>query len=388
MKHKLVSLYHHRRLFDRCSNTRYLPTFITSQARITVPLKRTGSAKRQKGSLSKEKIGIAGGAVACALVLVAVINSWNYGTLQDGIGGDNTSPVASGTDGDISSSDGVQNESVNDSEAMPPPESSDVNESGSVDGSVDPTSIHFTDDNFSILRSDPDAYANSTVAISGRVYEVIDQSAGGYTLVTFRIYNQAIDSDDSRAVVMYQEVRRTSTVPLAIAVEDCIAVNGIVRGGIGDTNSLGQDLRIPVIDSNSIAEMECIDSTMPASTTINSNLTQSYGGITLVAERVQLADGHLRVKIVAKNVEVTDNVFVRERESHAEYLGNVYQNTNNLPAYSPYKLESTIPPQSELTGYLFFEPVPEFSGGTFTFWIVVEKVGISESVKSTFILRV
>lgn len=390
MQHKWLSLYHHKQLLDRCSNTRYLPSFITSQARVTVQLKGTSSARRQKGTLSKEKIAIAGGAVACALVLVVVINAWNSDTIQNGVEGGNPAPVASGTGEDIPSSSGLQSDSVGGPESIPSPVSSDGEDAsqGSEDTPIEPVIFHFTDDNFDTLRSDPDGYVNSTVAISGRVYEIIDQSAGGYTLVTFRIHNQAIDSDDSRAAVMYQEARSTKSVPLDIAVDDCITVNGTVRGGIGDTNALGQDIRIPVIDSTSVAEIECIDSAMPASTTIDSNLTQSYGGVTLAAERVQLADGHLRVKIVAQNVEVTDTVFVREKESHAEYLGNDYQSINHLPAYSVYKLDSAIPPQSEIEGYLFFEPVPEFSGGTFTFRIVVEKVGISESVKSTFILRI
>jgi hypothetical protein len=248
--------------------------------------------------------------------------------------------------------------------------------------------IHFTDDNFALLRQDPDRFANSTVAISGRIHEIVDQSSGNQVLITYRIHNQAIDSDESRAAVMYQQVRRTGTILPDIAVEDCISLEGKVRGGIGDTNSLGAPIRIPIVDSNSVTEIECVDSAMPAFRTVSSNLTQNYGGIELRAERLQFSDGHVRIKIIATNAEGKDTVYIREKETHAEYQGRLYQNLNHLFVFSPHGLDPILPAESQVSGYLFFEPVQDYTGGPITFKIVIEKVGISESEKSTFILKV
>jgi hypothetical protein len=248
--------------------------------------------------------------------------------------------------------------------------------------------IHFTDGNFELLRSEPDKFVNSTIAITGRVHEIIDQSSGNQILITYRIHNQAVDSDESRAAVMYHQVKRSGTILQEIAVDDCISLQGKVRGGIGDTNSLGTPIRIPIIDSSIVTEIECVDSSMPATVTISSNLTQNYAGIELRAERVQLSDGHSRIKIVAANTEGKDTVYVREKESHAEYQGRLYQNLNHLFIFSNYGLDSILPAESQRSGYLFFEPIQDYTGGPITFRIVIEKVGISENEKFTFILKI
>lgn len=345
---------------------------------------------RRSGALSISRVALIGGAVACALVLVVIINVWqnNMGPAEPNA--TENLPPASGENNGSTPTDVLKSD-VGESapgSSSPDTNSPDLQRESETDQSLSAAQIIFTDNNFELLRSDPDKYVNSTATISGKVYEVVDQSSGSLTMMTYRIHSQAIDSDESRAAIMFQEVRRTGTLPPDISVGDCISIHGRVRAGIGDYNSLGQSIRIPIIDSETLREVECIDSEMPASKSINANFTQSYAGVVLSVERVQFADGHLRVKITAKNEDVGDSVYIREKESQAEYRGHLYQSLNQLPVFRPYKLDSTIPAGLEKTGYLFFEPVPNFGGDPIVFKIVVEKVGISESEKSTFILKI
>jgi len=95
----------------------------------------------------------------------------------------------------------------------------------------------------------------------------------------------------------------------------------------------------------------------------------------------------LRIKISAQNIEVGDSVFIREKESQAEYQGKIYPSLI-LPLFSVYKIDSVVPANSEVSGYLFFEPIEGFTGDPIVFRIVVEKAGIVESEKSTFILKI
>lgn len=371
----------------------YLQRLIALRTTLKVQLKRTGGPKggRAAGTTrftSRTIFMMAGGGVGCLLLVALLLNSWSAVTFQDAVNSENTLPSVSGSLPAESSAPQNQVSQTPDSEELTPEiDGSSQIQGGNMTSEEPEVQISFTDGNFLLLSSDPDRFANSSASISGRVYEVVYQSTGGYVLMTYRIHNQAIDSDESRAVILFQEARLAKAVPPQVDVDDCIYVEGRVRGGIGDTNSLGQPIRIPIIDTSSVSEIECIDSAMPASVTGSSKLTQSYGGITVTAERIQISDGHLRVKVTAQNYEASDTVFIRDRESYAEHLGSEHRSIGHLPLFSTYRLDSTLTPESEISGYMFFEPIPEYSGGPIVFKIVVEKVGISENEKTTFILK-
>ena len=364
-------------------------TLYRRREKFKLQLRKAGRVRKGKsGTHSKSKVVIVGSAAACALAIALIATSLNFGASQQEFTPGPNLPSASGSD---VNSAATGNPSVEPTEDATDLVNLDPDYSGVPSGTGEevqlPVQVQFTDDNFELLRSSPNEYVNSTAEISGRVYELVDQSTGGYILITYRIHNQAIDSEESRAVTMFQQVRRTSTITPDVSVDDCILIQGKVRGGIGDRNSLGQPIEIPIIDLNSVKEIECIDSAMPALQTISANLSQSYAGVVLTAEKVQISDGHMRIKISAQNIEVGDSVFIREKESQAEYQGEIYPSLN-LPLFSVYKIDSVVPANSEVTGYLFFEPIEGFTGEPIVFRIVVEKAGIAESEKSTFILKI
>lgn len=245
-----------------------------------------------------------------------------------------------------------------------------------------PSDFRFTDASFSILASEPDKYANHNVTISGKIYEIVDQSSNSIVLLTYRIFGQADESDDSRAVIMYQRARLQSS---SIEKGDCIAIEGKVRGGFGEVNSLGQEVLVPLIDSTNVAEMECVNSALPPLETVELDVSQSLGGISLTAHRVQLADDHVRIGITAKNVDGGDSVFIREKESFLTHGGITFQNINHLPVFGNYKLDSSLVAESEAEGYMFFEPIQSYEGGSMVFKMIIEKVGISGNTEYTFI---
>jgi hypothetical protein len=265
------------------------------------------------------------------------------------------------------------------------PTNDDANDTDADDVPVQPplpSDFKFTDGSFKILASDPDKYANHNVTISGKIYEIVDQSSSSIVLLTYRIFGQAEESDDSRAVVMYQRARLQTS---SIEKGDCIAVEGKVRGGFGEVNSFGQNVRVPLIDSTDVVEMECINSALPPRETIGIGVSQSLGGISLTAHKVQLADDHVRIGITARNTDGGDSVFIRERESFLTYDGDTYQNINQLLVFGNYRLDSKLVAESEAEGYMFFEPIQSYEGGSMVFKIIVEKVGISGNTEYSFI---
>jgi hypothetical protein len=331
---------------------------------------------------------VAGAGAACALVVMALMASGSIAAQppQPSQSSSDDSLIDTGTDATPNASESETVNDLNDSSDIDEPRPDTIEDTENIVENL--PKLHITDANFMTLKSDPDKLANSTASISGRVYAIVDQSSGNQILTTYRIHHQAIDSDESRAVVMYQQVKRSALIMPDVIVEDCIKIEGTVRGGIGDTNSLGHPIRIPIIDSQNIGEIECIDSAIPAVRTIDSSLTQSYAGVELKVERVQLAEGHLRIKVTANNAEGGDSVFLREKESWAEYQGRPYAEQNDQFLFRPYTLDPILPAETQVSGYLFFEPIVNYSGGPITFRIVIEKVGISESDKSTFILKI
>ncbi len=245
-----------------------------------------------------------------------------------------------------------------------------------------PSNFEFTDASFNILASDPDKYANHNVTISGKIYEIVDQSSSSIVLLTYRIFGQADESDDSRAVVMYQQARLLSS---SIEKGDCIAVEGKVRGGFGEVNSFGQDVRVPLIDSTNVAEMECINSALPPIETVEIGETQSLGGISLTAHKAQLAGDHVRIGITARNTDGGDSVFIREKESFLTHGGDMHENINHFLVFGNYRLDSSLVAESEAEGYMFFERIQNYEGGSMVFKIIIEKVGISGNTEYTFI---
>jgi hypothetical protein len=315
-------------------------------------------------------------AVASIVAVVAVWASLNIGPDRDSF--DDISPgpiVGIGDDTTSTPDDSVPTVPVDD----------EGNDAGPDDVPVQPplpSDFEFTDGSFKILASDPDKYANHNVTISGKIYEIVDQSSSSIVLLTYRIFGQAEESDDSRAVVMYQRARlQTSNIEKG----DCIAVEGKMRGGFGEVNSLGQNVRVPLIDSTNVVEMECINSALPPQETIGIGVSQSLGGISLTAHKVQLADDHVRIGITAKNTDGGDSLFIRERESFLTYGGDTYQNINQLLVFGNYRLDSKLVAESEAEGYMFFEPIQSYEGGSMVFKIIIEKVGISGNTEYSFI---
>ena len=260
-----------------------------------------------------------------------------------------------------------------------------IPETGSEPTDDQNAALEFTDRNLELLMSEPDSFSGHFANISGRVYEVVDQSSSDIFIITFKVFTQAIDSDDSRAVVVFQQIRVAGLQNPGIEIEDCLVIEGKVRGGFGVVNSLGNDIRVPLIDASRITKMECIDSALPALKTIELDVPQSLGGITLTAHRVQIAEDHIRIKITAENIEGGDGVYIREKESFATLNGTVHQNISHLPVYGNFRLDSRLSYENPSTGYVFFERLQTSDEGPISFRIIVEKVGISGIAKSTFI---
>lgn len=246
------------------------------------------------------------------------------------------------------------------------------------------TPSEFTDENFGVLQASPDRFAGYKIAISGQVYDIVDQSTSDWRVLSLRMFVKAQVADESKAVVILQTPKED--ISSGIALEDCVTIEGTVRSGIADSDALGRSIKVPLVDSSTVRKIECIDSAMPAYLTQQVEIAQDLNGVRLTVQRVQFTEDHVRIKVAAENVAGGDSVFIREKESFAEQGGKRYDSISQLPIYSPYKLDSKLLPESPSTNYLFFEPAD--MAGPIVFRIVVEEVKVSETASSVFIFTI
>lgn len=249
--------------------------------------------------------------------------------------------------------------------------------------SADPS--EFDDSNFSILLSDPKKFIGYGIAITGQVYDISRFNNDA----NFGIFNLASSSpDNSRASIFLQmsNANIDRAAVSSIRVEDCVIVHGRVSNSMVDRNSIGQTIQVPLIEGSSIGKIECIDSALPVYSTIEINDSLSQRGLLLTAQKVQFADDHVRIKLVAEN-SGSASMFIRDKESFAVQDDRSQQSITHLPVFSEYRLDARIVSESQTEGYLFFEPV-DSDDRRITFRIVVEQVGITETVRSVFIFTV
>jgi hypothetical protein len=243
----------------------------------------------------------------------------------------------------------------------------------------------FSDDNFGILQASPGEFAGYNVTISGQIYDIVDQSTSDWQVLSLRMFVKAQVTDEAKAVVILQMPKKDPAAE-SVALEGCVVIEGTVRGSIGDSDALGRSIKVPLIDSSTVKEIECIDSAMPAYATREVEIAQSLNGVKLTAQRVQFAQDHVRIRIAAENLDGGDSVFIREKESFAEYGGEEYGSVSHLPVYAYYRLDSKLVAEYPDTNYLFFEPVQ--GSGPVKFTIIVEEVKVSEKTRSVFVFTV
>ena len=243
----------------------------------------------------------------------------------------------------------------------------------------------FSNENFGILQASPDNFAGYKASISGQVYNIVDQSTSDWRVLSLRMFVKAQVTDEAKAVVILQMPKKDPAAE-SVALEGCVVIEGTVRGSIGDSDALGRSIKVPLIDSSTVREIECIDSAMPAFATKEVEISQSLNGVRLTAQKVQFAQDHARIKIAAENLDGGDGVFIREKESFAEFGGTEYGSISHLPVYTYYRLDSKLVAEYPSTNYLFFEPVE--GSGPIKFTIVVEEVKVSETIRSVFVFTV
>jgi hypothetical protein len=242
----------------------------------------------------------------------------------------------------------------------------------------------FDDSTFGILLSDPKKFIGYEATITGQVYDILRLDNSN---LNFRMVNLASASpDNSRVLVGISSANVARTTVSSIQVEDCIIVQGLVRNSVSDRNSLGRTIQVPMIEGFSVSEIECIDSALPAYETIEMSDSQSRYGLSLRAQKVQFADDHVRIKLTAENRD-RSSMFIRDRDSLAAQGGESYMSTTHLPIFSEYRLDSKLTPESLTEGYLFFERINR-NDQPLAFRIVVEQVGITETVTTTFIFTI
>lgn len=254
----------------------------------------------------------------------------------------------------------------------------------------------FDRNNFDILQASPASYKGKSATLSGQVYNIDYQSSAAGDIVSLRInvHHSKPSEDSDRAVILYQGP--TGSMP-SIAAEECISIQGTVRGSTVERSSLGQDIVIPAIDAASINRIECIDSSMPALAggTEQAGDSQTLSGITLTAERVQFAKDHVRIELAVENWSAGSSVFIRE--AYAVQDGVKYADISSQPVFAKYRLDAHLVPETKSTGYLFFESTSTTFGDggrsisqekPISFRIVVEESRISGNTESVFIFTV
>lgn len=263
----------------------------------------------------------------------------------------------------------------------------------------------FNDDNFGILMSNPSMFIGYDILVTGQISSIsyeddrnlsYDTDVGSNAISQIRSIEMVGSSDadiqNPWFVLLHDEsVSNIGPDSEQLKVGDCLRVTGEVRSSSYHRTSLGEEVRVPVISAQALERIPCIDSSMPALHTIELDLSNTIGDVTLTAKRVQFSADHTRIELEARNTGINDKTFLRAKESIAIYKGVAYSDISHMPKFAEYRIDSVLLPGTSTTGYLFFEPIVVQEDGfteLISFNITVEESKITEDKRSNFVFNV
>lgn len=204
-----------------------------------------------------------------------------------------------------------------------------------------------TNSDFSKITANPDNYQNRLGKFSGKITNIDTQ--GGMAGITLQLEE---NSYDKLMFVILNNQDASQYVK-----DDCVSVQGSMKGGDRDPNAFGALLPYPKLNGQKINKISCLDALYPALKTVDLNLSQKAGNVTVTVSKVVFAEKHTRVLITVQNLNTDREVYFSDQPIVQDQ--STYKSQSN--AAGEIGIYYKILPGTTEKGYKFYHPVPQHS---------------------------
>jgi Flp pilus assembly protein TadD len=242
-----------------------------------------------------------------------------------------------------------------------------------------------TDSDSLVYYSNPSAYIDKKVNLTGKILSLLPPSSGTLGLQMY----QAGDTNRNTIVVY--------STPMQFSTNECVRVIGVTQPITEYQNIFGARLSAAAIEAESIKKIECSESIEPAIKTIFVNQTQEKNVINITLDKVEFSEKNTRVYLTVENTGGSDDVSFFTFNSRAIQDKTQFTTTQSYDVDYP-NIESTIPPGVIERGVVLFEPMDlngsdvkfrfEFGGPSYTpiqfiFDVIISPVEYYNNLLST-----
>jgi hypothetical protein len=207
----------------------------------------------------------------------------------------------------------------------------------------------FTDSNFDTLYADPNAYVNSQVNITAKVFNLPSSDVGGKKVL--QVYQGG--NSDTNVVVGY------NYTGVRFDTQDCVRIVGTTGDTISYRTLFGGNLTALPIKAQSIEKIDCMFVYEPPKKTIIVEKTQEQQGIRMTLHKVEFSDKNTRAYLTVENLNKTGSKDLNFRDSDSIAIQGKTQFATTTGSFDvKYKnIKTTIPPGIEENGVVLFEPL-------------------------------
>lgn len=146
----------------------------------------------------------------------------------------------------------------------------------------------FTNEDWAVVASDPDAHKGAHVELTAKVFSVERDADGTY----LQVWADHENSNQNTIVGV-------ADPSLPIESDDLVRIVGSVKGEFEGENAFGAELTVPVVSADSVEKVSPLDIRSPAVRTVE-GAPFSETGIT-IEPRIELAEDETRVFLTVRN---------------------------------------------------------------------------------------
>ena len=202
-----------------------------------------------------------------------------------------------------------------------------------------------TNSDFAKINANADNYQDRLGKFSGKITSIDTQKSG--TTITIQLEEYSFDKF-MVVILKNQDIGQYKK-------DDCVSVEGSIKGKDRDPNELGALLPYPKLNGQKLTKISCLDALYPTFKTLNLNLSKKAGNVAVTVSKVEFAEQHTRVFVIIQNFNTDREVYFSGQQiiqDHSQY--NLTSKAADEKGISFRILPGIIE-----KGYLFFDPVSQ-----------------------------
>lgn len=197
----------------------------------------------------------------------------------------------------------------------------------------------FTNSNFNILFANPDGHFNSTVYLTGKIFNFPGTGE----------LQMHVGASSNDVVIVYDE-------SFVFTEDDCVKVTGRVAESFLGTNAFGATRSAPEVKATTIDKINCADAINPAAKTVKVEKTQFKAGIKVTLHKVEFSDKNTRAYLTVVNLNGKAGIRFYDFDSKAIQGNRQFSTTYSYDVDYP-SIKSDIPPGIVEDGVVLFDPI-------------------------------